>query len=339
MTARRPRLAAGVGLRSVERSVEEGKPAGQVRLDRELSLELVLQAELLRVVPLLVLPARDEGPERAALVAVDEVHAALPILEGEKRSEELPAKAAIGELGADEVGRGHEVFEILVADDDPLEAEAVRAPPHLRARIPGSDAEQLVDLVFGPRELAGGEGLEDDRRNAGRLEVALRLERDRRSRKSEELVEVRALELLPPEEDVPQAHLLNRAAHLLGDSGEPRQALLERRVSGEELTQRRLDRCRDDEEGVHAFDLTEVALRNADDVARDLLERAHQLLGSAREEGRTPVGGILAVARDHPDQDEADHVSQQGDDEDDQPDGRAAVAAPVSAAEHAAVED
>src|SRR5215211_3331779 len=132
MTARRPRLAAGVGLRSVERSVEEGKPAGQVRLDRELSLELVLEAELLRVVPLLVLPARDEGPERAALVAVDEVDAALPILKGEEGSKELPAEAAIGELGADEVGRGHEIFEILVADDDPFEAVVFQGSAHLR---------------------------------------------------------------------------------------------------------------------------------------------------------------------------------------------------------------
>src|SRR6266545_8056408 len=136
MTARRPRLAAGAGLRSVERSVEESKPAGQVRLDRELSLELVLQAELLRVIPLLVVPAREERPERAALVAVDEVDAALAILKGKKGSEELPAEAAIGELGADQVGSGHEVFEVLVADDDPLEAEAVRAAPHLRARVP-----------------------------------------------------------------------------------------------------------------------------------------------------------------------------------------------------------
>src|SRR6266545_4178001 len=126
MTARRPRLAAGVGLRSVERSVEEGKPASQVRLDRELSLELVFQAELLRVVPLLVLPARDERPKRAALVAVDQVDAALPVLKGKKGSEELPAEAAIGEFGADQVGRGHKVFEILVADDDPLEAQGVR---------------------------------------------------------------------------------------------------------------------------------------------------------------------------------------------------------------------
>ena len=74
-----------------------------------------------------------------------------------------------------------------------------------RARIPGRDAEQLVELVLGPHELAGGERLEDDRRHAGRLEAALGLERDRSGREREELVEVRALELLPPEEDVPQS--------------------------------------------------------------------------------------------------------------------------------------
>src|SRR5215207_5292780 len=133
MTARRPRLAAGVGLQSVERGVEERKPAGQVRLDRELTLELVLQAELLRVVPLLALAAGNEWPERAALVAVDEVDATLPILEGEEGREELSAEPAIGELGADEVGRRDEVLEVLVADDDPFETEAVRAAPHLGA--------------------------------------------------------------------------------------------------------------------------------------------------------------------------------------------------------------
>ena len=47
--------------------------------------------------------------------------------------------------------------------------------------------------------------------------------------------------------------------------------------------------------------------------ARDLLERAHQVLRRARDDRGAAVGRVLAVARDRPDQDEADRV---GDDRD-----------------------
>src|SRR5215213_6587853 len=145
------------------------------------------------------------------------------------------------------------------------------------------------------------------------------------------------LSFLRPKRTSPRPNLLDRPAHLLGDLCEAREPLLERRVRSEELAHRRLHVGRDDEERVHAFDLAQVALRNADDIARDLLQRAHQLLGSAGDERRPPVRRVLPVAGDRPDEDEADDVRRDRDQEDDQP-GRGAPVTVAAAAEHAPVE-
>src|SRR5918999_3997073 len=113
-----------------ERRVEEPEPARQVGLDRELLFELVLEADLLCVVTLLFFARRDEGPERAALEAVDERDRLLAALEGKHSGEQLPAEAARRELRADEMDRRDEILEITVADDEPLEAVLVGAPAH-----------------------------------------------------------------------------------------------------------------------------------------------------------------------------------------------------------------
>src|SRR5205809_201598 len=83
------------GPRYLERRVEDAEPAGQILLDRQLRLELRLQLQLLGVVALLVLPGRNEGPEGAALVAVDPVDGMLPALELEDRGQELRAEALL----------------------------------------------------------------------------------------------------------------------------------------------------------------------------------------------------------------------------------------------------
>src|SRR5919204_6972038 len=75
--------------------------------------------------------------------------------------------------------------------------------------------------------------------------------------------------------------LRRRPAHLAGDLPEGGKALLERRMVHEELRGPLLDGGRDDEERVHPGHLAEVALRDAHHVARDLLERAHEVLGRA----------------------------------------------------------
>src|SRR5438874_13774108 len=84
----------------LERRVEEAEPPGEVGLDGQLALELRLQLELLGVDPLLVPSCRDEGPERAALVALDPVDRVLATVEAERRGEELRAEAARLELAA-----------------------------------------------------------------------------------------------------------------------------------------------------------------------------------------------------------------------------------------------
>ena len=95
---------------------------------------------------------------------------------------------------------------------------------------------------------------------------------------------------------------------------------------------------RDDEERVHALDLAQVLVRDQRHLRRDLLQRAHQVLGRAGDQRRAAVGRVLAVARDRPDQDVAERVDDDRDGEHDQPDRRAVVVAPVAAAEHAGVQ-
>ncbi|MES1246872.1 MAG: hypothetical protein ABUS54_04270, partial [Actinomycetota bacterium] len=77
----------------------------------------------------------------------------------------------------------------------------------------------------------------------------------------------------------------NGLAHLAGDRRECREALLHGRVVHEELADLLLPVGRDDEEGVHALHLAQVALRDERDPARDLLQRAHQVLRRAGDQG------------------------------------------------------
>src|ERR671918_1530716 len=89
----------------------------------------------------------------------------------------------------------------------------------------------------------------------------------------------------------------NRAAHLAGDLAETGKPLLERRGGHEELAHRPLPVRGDDEERVHALDLAQVALRDPRHLAGDLLERAHELLGRARDDRGAAVGRVLPVPR------------------------------------------
>src|SRR5438128_2295770 len=118
---------------ALERRVEDAEPAGQVLLHRQLFLQLGLQLQLLRVVPLLVLPSRDEGPERPPLVAVDPVHRVLAAIELEHCGKELRAESLLLQTLGDRVDRRHLILELWIADDDPRVAERVLTPLELRA--------------------------------------------------------------------------------------------------------------------------------------------------------------------------------------------------------------
>src|SRR4051812_43947593 len=76
-----------------------------------------------------------------------------------------------------------------------------------------------------------------------------------------------------------QNTLCDGASHLARDLREGSEPLLERRMRHEELRGRLLDVRRDDEERVHPLNLAQVALRDPRNVAGDLLQRAHQVLG------------------------------------------------------------
>ena len=88
--------------------------------------------------------------------------------------------------------------------------------------------EQLLEVALGPDELAGRHRLEDDGRDAGRLQPELDLERDARGREREQAVPGDGGRALPSPE---QRHSLgDRAPHLARDLRERREPLLERRV-------------------------------------------------------------------------------------------------------------
>src|SRR5580658_6273643 len=79
---------------------------------------------------------------------------------------------------------------------------------------------------------------------------------------------------------------------------EPRQrreALLERRVVGEEVHHRVLRAGGDDEKRAHALGAAQVVLRYAIHLAGDLDERRGERAGPAGEDRRAAVGGELAV--------------------------------------------
>src|SRR5262249_6944526 len=158
-----------------DRGVEQRQPRGQILLDRKLLFQLGLQLQLARVVALL-LAGGDERPEGALLEAVDPVHRVLVALEPERRREELPAEALRRQLGGDGIDGRDYVLEVPVADDHPLVPVVVLLPLDLGAGRRRRRPYELLHVALGTVELARGERLERDRRDARRLDPELGLE-------------------------------------------------------------------------------------------------------------------------------------------------------------------
>src|SRR5438094_5958480 len=142
-----------------ERSVEEAEPARQVLLDRQLTLELRLQLELLGVVALLLLPGRHERIERAPLVAVDPVDRMLPAVEAEHGRQKLRAEALLLEPLRNGMDGGDLILELRVAHHDPGEAEAVLLAREPRSGLRRDRVENLLEIGLGAHELAGRQRL------------------------------------------------------------------------------------------------------------------------------------------------------------------------------------
>ena len=190
----------------LERRIEDPEPAGQIRFDRQLLLQLGLQLQLLGVVSLLALTGGNEGPEGAPLVAVDPVDGLLAALELEHRREELAAEARFLEPLRDRVNPVTWSSRSESADDDPRVAERVLAALELRAGLCGYPIEQLLQVVLGAHEVAGRERLEDDLSRAGGTQPELRVERDRSGAQGKQALARRTGELLLPEERVSKPH-------------------------------------------------------------------------------------------------------------------------------------
>ena len=123
-------------------------------------------------------------------------------LEAESGGEQLAAEPARLELRRERVDGRDLVLEVGVADDQPLEAERVGLAIDRGAGVSGDATQQLFRVALARAELARRERLEDERGGAGRLERAVRLERDGRGREREQLLGGRPLQLLAAEEDV-----------------------------------------------------------------------------------------------------------------------------------------
>src|SRR5439155_10870184 len=201
-----PRTGAGPGS-ALDRGAEEPEPARQVLLDWQLVLQLRLELELLGVVALLLLARRYERPERAGLVAVYPVDGLVRVLalEAEHRRQQLAAEPAGLQLGGGGVHRGHDVLEILVANDDPLVAELVGLRLDLAAGLLRRGPQQPVDVLLDRRKLACGQGLVDERAGAAEPQPTGDVERDRGRGHGEEPLGRGTLQLLSAREDVSKA--------------------------------------------------------------------------------------------------------------------------------------
>src|SRR5580765_2176449 len=169
---------ANCGRMGLERRVEDPEPAGQIRFDRQLLLQLGFELQLLGVVALLAFADRNEGPEGTPLVPVDPVHGLLAAFELEDRGEELASEARFLEPLGNCVNPGYLVLQVRVTDDDPRVAERVLAALELRAGLCGYPIEELLQVVLGAHEVARRERLENDPSRAGRTQSELRVERD-----------------------------------------------------------------------------------------------------------------------------------------------------------------
>src|SRR5580765_2700668 len=199
-------MAQIAGRMGLERRIEDPEPAGQIRFNRQLFLQLGLELQLLGVVALLALTGRNEGPEGPPLVAVDPVDGLLAAFELEHGREELAAEARFLEALRDRVNPGYLVFEIRVSDDDPCVAERVLAALELRAGLCGYPIEQLLQVVLGAHEVARRQRLEDDPSRAGRTQSELRVERDGGGAQRKQALARRTGELLLPEKRVSKPH-------------------------------------------------------------------------------------------------------------------------------------
>src|SRR5260370_5766799 len=88
--------------------------------------------------------------------------------------------------------------------DQPGELVAVCGDLHRRAVL--AHAQQLADIFLDVAERLALGRTKADRTRAGRLEVGAGLQRQRRTRQGEQVVQVRRYRLGPPEQGVQEAH-------------------------------------------------------------------------------------------------------------------------------------
>src|SRR4051812_6069163 len=135
--------------------------------------------------------------------------------------------------------------------------------------------------------------------------------------------------------------LRRRALQLALQALQRRDALLHRRVGGEQVAQRLAGAGGEDEEGLQLTGRAQVLLGDALHPAGDLHERRGQRAGAARDDRRPSVGRELAIARERLHEEERDHVDGERDEEEHEHAGVVVVVAVGAAAaeEHAELDD
>src|SRR5580693_6441405 len=196
----------------------DGEPASQVGLPLQVVADDPLDLQLQRVVPALAVQRR-ERVERAPLVQVDQAQPALLVVaEGDQGTQQLRAEAGVDQRGVDRVQVGDQRVELVghVRADQP--GESVGVLGHLdrqAALLPGVHVEQLLDFLLHVGEGPALDRAEAHRAGTGGLETGSGVERDRRRRQREQVIQLGLDGLGPAEQRVEKTHERPYPARLL----------------------------------------------------------------------------------------------------------------------------
>src|SRR6516165_793327 len=212
-----PTISGAAAFRPLYRPVSQpwcapdGEPAAQVLLPLQVVTDDALDLQLQRVVPALAVQ-RGEGIERAPLVQVDQRQPALPIVaEGDQRTQQLGAEAGVDQRGVDRVQVGDQRVELVghARADQPVEAVGVLG--HLdrqAAFLARAHVEQVLDVLLHIGEGPALNRAEAHRAGTGGLEPGSGLERDRRRRQREQVIQLGRDRLGPAQQGVQETHSL-----------------------------------------------------------------------------------------------------------------------------------
>src|SRR5271166_5986189 len=187
----------------------DGKPPGQILLELQVVADHALDLQLECVVPALA-GQRGERVEGTPLVQVDQTEPALIVVpEGDQGAQQLRAEAVVHERGVDRVQVGDQRLELIghVRADQPVEAVGVFG--HLdrqAALLARAQVEQFLHVLLDVGEGPALDRAEADGAGSSGLESGSRVQRDRRRRQREQIVQLGLDRLGPAQQRVEKTH-------------------------------------------------------------------------------------------------------------------------------------